>query len=482
MKIRYSLLLIVTLLTSFLFYNCSKTEEIPQDIKINDFVWGGMNAYYKWQGEVLDLADNRFVNRNQLNNYLAGFNAPDDLFYSLISYQNEYPRDPQRIFSWIVDDYIALEDSFQGRRLTSGMKVTLNRYEDGSNNVYAYVRDVVIGSDAENNGVTRGMIFSEINGTQITIGNYNDLFDLNSFTISLADFNGGNPIVNGSTINVTKTDLQENPVKIAKTVFDNGTTKIGYLMYNQFSTEFDDELNNAFATFKADAITDLIVDLRYNGGGSVRSAIYLGSMISTQSNDAIFAKQIWNNKVMSNINNSNFIDYFTDQINNGIVSESINSLNLNTVYFIVSDATASASELVINALKAYIDVKLVGTQTVGKQVGSITLYDSDDYTRNGPNFNTSHAWAIQPIVLEIQNKDNENEPEGYIPEVEIEEDPANLGVLGDPNNEPLLERTIQYILTGSKGVSTQKRSFKTDKIWDSNMTFLDYNNMYVELK
>ncbi|WP_442266716.1 S41 family peptidase [Tenacibaculum sp. ZS6-P6] len=462
--------------------SCSKSEDIPQDIKINDFVWGGLNAYYKWQGEVPDLADNKFSTREQLNNYLAGFNAPDQLFNSLL----HRPGDVDR-FSWIVDDYVALENSFQGIRLTSGMKLIGVRYSDNPDNIFVVVRDVVSGSDADTKGITRGMIINEVNGTQLTSSNVNDLFAPDSFTISLADYNGGNPITNGITFDIVKGQIQENAVKIAK-VITQGANKMGYLMYNQFSVPYDGDLNNAFATFKNEGITDLIVDLRYNGGGSVRTATYLASMISGQPNTNIFSQQIWNDKVMNSIDRDVFLNYFTNRIQNKnsngqvILDEPINTVNMSSVYFIVTDRTASASELVINGLLPYMDVNLVGTKTVGKQVGSITLYDSDDYTKTGPNFNNNHTWAMQPIVLEIQNKNGQNEPNGYTPEVIIEEDVANLGVLGDPT-EPLLARTIEYITTGSRGSSIFSRNSSLQKpVWNSELKNLDYNNMYINLK
>ena len=478
-----NLFLIVFTLT---LASCSKTEDIPQDIEINDFVWGGMNAYYKWQGIIPDLSDNRFSTREQLNSYLSGTGTPDELFNSLLSYPNEFPKDPNRVFSWITSDYIALENSFQGIRLTSGLKLVAIPYADNSGNAYVVVRDVVAGSDADIKGITRGMIISEVNGTQITTGNVSQLFEPNNFTVSLADYNGGNPTTNGTIINIVKSEVTENPIKVA-TIINEGANRIGYLMYNQFASDFDDELNQAFANFQTGGITDLVLDLRYNGGGSVASAVYLSSMITGQFNGEVFANKIWNEKVMANFSADNFIDRFTDRIvkkdNNGntILDEAINSLNLSTVYIIVSEQTASASELIINCLRPYIDVKLVGTETVGKQVASITLYDSDDYTRNGPNFNASHTWAMQPIVLEIQNRDGQNEPNGFTAEVQIAEDNSNLGVLGDPT-EPLLERTIQYITTGARGTNFSFTSEVEKPIWNSNMKNLDYNNMYIQFK
>ena len=481
----YKTLLIVFLAIATI--SCSDKENIPTDIQVQNFVWKGLNAYYLWQKDVPDLSDRRFNNNQELFGYLDNYNNPENLFYNLLHIPSEYPKDPNRTYSWIVDDYIALEQSFEGTRQTTGIKLKGADYADGSGNYYVYVYDVVKNSDAETKGIVRGMLITEVNGTILTRANVNTLFSANSFTVQLADYNAGNPISNGTTITLNSAIVTENPIK-KTTVIVDGSHTIGYLMYNQFSRDFDGDLNTEFANFKTAGITDLIIDLRYNGGGSVQTAVYLGSMIAGQGNDKLFSKQVWNNKVMDGRNPDDFINNFTDKIlnkdsnGNTILDENINNLNLPTVYFIVSENTASASELVINALSPYINVKLVGSQTYGKHVGSITLYDSDNFSRNGPNFKTNHAWAMQPIVLEIQNSNGENKPEGFIPEVIIEEDPGNLGVFGDPT-EPLLERTIQYITTGAKGVSaTKKRKSNFAPQWNSNMKYIDYNNMYIDLK
>lgn len=473
------------LLFSILIVSCVEKEDTPKNIEVQDFVWKGLNAYYLWQNEVSDLSDRRFNNDQELYGYLSGFSDPKNLFYSLLYMPNEYPKDPNKTYSWIVDDYIALEEAFAGIRLTSGMKLKGADYADGSGNYYVYVYDVVKGSDAETKGITRGMIITEVNGTTLTSANASSLFNNNSFTVHLADYNNGNPVSNGNTISVTKMQLTENPIK-ATNVITSGSHTIGYLMYNQFSKNFDGNLNAEFANFKSANITDLIIDLRYNGGGSIQTATYLGSMITGQFTDELFAKQVWNQKVMEVINPESLLNNFTNRIVNKdqqgtvVLDEAINSLNLNTIYFIVSENSASASELVINGLNPYIDVKLVGTQTYGKHVGSITLYDSDNYSRNGSNLK-NHTWAMQPIVLEIQNKDGKNAPEGFIPEVVLEEDPGNLGVLGDPT-EPLLERTINYITTGVKGAQKTTKKNQLSPSWNSNMMYPDYNNMYVKLK
>lgn len=483
--------ILVFILVLSLSYTCSKDKDtIDEDttqknIEIESFIWEGMNNYYLWQKNSPNLQDNRFSNQNQLNGFLEGFSSPENLFENIL-------HRPTDRFSWIVSDYIALENLFQGITLSNGMEFVLF-YEDGSTeNVYGVVRYVVPNSNAASKGVVRGMAFNTVNGTRITNSNYkNLLFSENSnYTIHLADFNAGVSLLNGTSIALTKEHLQENPVAI-DTIFMEGTTKIGYLLYNQFASSYDGHLNAAFGNFKANGITDLIVDLRYNGGGSVRTAIYLGSMITTETNQTIYSQQVWNDKILEAVNVDNFLNYFTDNIRNTdengsvVLEEPINSLNLSSIYFIVTENTASASELVINALSPYIDVNLVGVQTVGKQVGSITLYDSNNFQKNGGNLNLNHKYAMQPIVLEIKNSEGENNPRGYIPEVMLPEDfgqisgNIDLGILGE-KSEPLLKSAINYITTGGTLSRSATVPIKKEQITNSKLQRPFANQMYVE--
>lgn len=462
----------ICLFISFLlvFTACSKKDETPQDIEINNFIWKGLNAYYLWQGNINDLSDRRFSSDSQLYNYLGTYSDPNVLFESLL-----YQRGVTDKWSWIVDDYIALEQSFQGTTQTTGMEFGLVRYRSQAANIFGYVRYVVPNTNAADQGVTRGMVFNEVNGVQLTDQNYRELLfsNANSYTITLADYSTGNPVANGTTITLTKNSYTENPIHVAKTLDVDGQ-KIGYLMYNSFIANFDGELNQAFGQFKNDNITDLIIDLRYNGGGSVRTATRMGSMITGQFTGDIFSKQIWNSKVMSSISQESFIDRFVDVIG----GTPINSLNLNRVFFITSGSSASASELVINSLLPHITVQTVGTTTHGKYVGSVTLYDSPDFSKD--KVNTNHNWAMQPIVLEIVNKNNENQKEGITPDKELAEDYGNLGILG-AEDEPLLARTLQLITTGAKFTKSTTPEFSLESVSTSKAHLPNYNNMYISL-
>ena len=143
-------------------------------------------------------------------------------------------------------------------------------------------------------------------------------------------------------------------------------------MYNGFTANFDDQLNDAFALFKSNNVQHLILDLRYNPGGSVNSAKLLSSMITGQFNGEIFSTEQWNIDNQSRFENSNpesLINRFTDKDDN----TPLNSLNLQTVYIIALETSASASELVINCLDPYINVIHIGENTAGKYQASTTL-------------------------------------------------------------------------------------------------------------
>lgn len=484
--IKLSLLSILLIIAS-----CSKKEDNFIEPNVNDdinyFIWKGMNAFYFWQKDVPNLANNRFSNLNELYTHFTDYSSPENSFNSLI-----YQKGISDRFSWIVDDYVALENSFQGINQSTGMEFGLIRYSNNNKNVFGYVRYVIPNTDAASKGIMRGMIFNTINGTQITDSNYTNLLfsDASNLNIGFADYNNGSPLANGSTINLTKEQVFENPVAIAK-IINEGPKKVGYLLYNQFSSSYDGQLNTAFNSFKTQGVNELIIDLRYNGGGSVRTATYLGSMITGQFNGELYSKEVWNDKVQAAVTPDRFLNYFTDKINvtdqngNIVLQENINNLNLSKVYFIISGSTASASELVINSLRAYIDVKIVGTTTVGKQVGSITLYDSDNLFRDGENLNSEHSYAMQPVVLEISNKDDLNESGGFIPGitlpgVKLAEDYGNLGVLGE-RSDPLLARTLNYITTGTKGDFKNKIQ-NYSEIYNSKLATPASNNMYSDYK
>ena len=437
----------------FLGWSCNDEDDIVdaveppieppavEDIEIQDFIWNGMNVFYLWQPNVPDLADDRFGSQEEYERFLSEQPVPEDFFESLI-----YNRQTVDFWSWIVDDYIELENSFAGISKSNGVDFGLARISN-SNDIVGYVRYIMPDTDASDKDIRRGDAFTHVNGVQLTVGNYRDLLfsDNDTYTLDLADIVDGTITPNGRSVELTKFEYTENPILIAKTI-EEGGRKVGYLLYNGFTRGFDSELNDAFLQFKNEGITDLILDFRYNPGGSVSTAVALGSMVTGQFTGEVFSKEQWNPRIQAELEQSRpdwLVNNFPDRLGNG---ENINSLNLNKVHIIVTGSSASASELIISGLQPYIDVTLIGSQTSGKYTASITLYDSENFGRDDANPN--HLYAMQPIVLESVNSLDQNDKDGYEPDIEVFEDLSNMGILGDPN-ETLLSFALNDIVGGA---------------------------------
>ena len=428
-------------------WSCNDEDDMtggtgPENLEIQDFIWSGMNVYYLWQPNVRNLADDRFESQNEYEQFLATEPVPEEFFESLI-----YNRQSVDIWSWIVDDYIELENRFAGISKSNGVDFGLARISSNSDDILGYVRYIMPNSDASGKDIKRGDAFTHVNGVQLTISNYRELLfsDMDTYTLDLANIQNGNVIPTGRSVELTKFEYTENPILIAKT-FDEGGRKIGYLLYNGFTRGFDNELNDVFRQFKNEAVTDLILDFRYNPGGSVNTAVALGSMVTGQFTGEVFSREQWNPKIQEELEQSQpdwLVNKFMDKFRSG---ESINSLNLNSVHIIVTGNSASASELVISALQPYIDVTLIGSQTSGKYTASVTLYDSPNFSREDANPN--HLYAMQPIVLESVNSLGNNDKNGYEPNIERFENLSNLGVLG-ARNEALLNIAINDIIGGA---------------------------------
>ncbi len=471
MKINSPLGVLKLLLVLFLVSCSTDDDELkrtppPSDIdfslvEVQDFIWKGLNIYYFWKDDVARLSDDRDDNAQEYFNLLSS-DEPDPFFESLL-----YPTDISRNFSWMVEDYIALENSFDGISKSNGVVYRLSRQTSDDTKVLGYVRYILPNSDAVDKDIKRGDVFYAVDGVELTLSNYSEMLAPDTYTLNMAELNGGDPLPNGKSVELTKNEYQENPVYISKVIESSGT-KIGYLMYNQFNSEFDQELNTAIGELKSEGVTELVLDLRYNRGGSVRTSTYLASMITGQFNDELYAKERWNS-LLQNWFEDNHPDWLVNNFTNRMyktnadgsvdVDEQINHLNMSNLYVITTGSTASSSELIINGLDPYINVTTVGTTTVGKYVGSVTLYDSENFTRAEANPN--HTYAMQPIVLETVNKLGVNAPNGFEPTIEQIEYVSQFEELGNPN-EPLLAKAIEAITGASKVASFKDKLPKVD--------------------
>ncbi|MBL0014061.1 MAG: peptidase S41 [Flavobacterium sp.] len=468
---------------SLTFHSCEVQDDnkVPDDIAINNFIWKGLNLYYFWQPDVANLADERFANQSDLNAFLYGFPQPENLFQQLLNKPKSlYPNPGEAIdrFSVIFSDYNELEGILSGTTKNNGADFGLF-YKDASQTaVFGLVRYVLPNSDAAAKNVERGAIFYAINGTPLTKENYSALLSNDTYTMNFATYDAGNITPNGQSVILTKSVLSENPVYLT-TVINSGAHNIGYLMYNGFYPNYESQLNAAFGTLKSQGITELVLDLRYNSGGSVATATRLASLITGQFTNQVFAKEQWNAKVEDYYNSTNpstLLNLFTNKLGN---NEGLSSLNLNKVYILTTKSSASASELVINGLKPYIEVIQIGDVTTGKNVGSVTLYDSPNFSK--ANSSSKHRYAMQPIVLKIVNKVGFGDYiNGLEPTILLKEDFGNLGILGD-SNEPLLQLAINTIMgSGRQMPQDPIRTF--ERLQDNSTMGRLKNEMYVDSK
>jgi C-terminal processing protease CtpA/Prc len=419
-------------------------------------MWKAMNIWYFWQADVPDLADTRFSTDEDYTAFLETESNPANFF------DNKLRFDEDR-FSFYNEDYKELTDNLSGISRSNGVEFGLFLFSD-SDDIFGYVRYIIANSDASTKDIARGDIFTGVDGQTLTLDNYEDLlFGENaSYTLDMADIADGTITPNGKEVALTKEEaLVENPVFIT-TSFEISGMKIGYFMYNGFTNEFDEDLNDAFGQLKAAGVTDLVLDLRYNSGGSVNSSRLLSSMIYGTNADQLYIRQRWNPKIQEAFTADDpkaLEDYFANTTGSGTP---INTLNLSRVYVLTTGSTASASELVINGLNPYIEVIKIGTTTTGKNEFSLTMVDDPDrdgapfiYTKSRENqINPDNTWAIQPLVGRNENADGFSDyTAGFAPNFELEEDLENLGILGDMN-EPLLAMAISEILG-----TTAKRDF-----------------------
>jgi carboxyl-terminal processing protease len=290
-------------------------------------------------------------------------------------------------------------------------------------------------------GVRRGWIIKEVNDTPLApifiAGDntaYNNL--MGPSTAGLTNkFLFIKPDGSEVTYTSTKASFTINSVTTS-TVLDLPGGKTGYLCFETFIEPSEQELNDAFAYFKANNITDLIIDLRYNRGGYLNIAQQLASLVMGAADTTkICVKLKFNNQVAADWNESyNFI-------------RTASPLGLNRVVFITTGSTASASEVVINSLKAYITVKLVGSTTEGKPTG-MNLWGYPFPTSSDQN--PDYQYVFAPVTFEYVNAlDQGGFYDGMTPDVLAGDDITHD--FGDP--EELSLKAAIAVLEGKKAAS-----------------------------
>lgn len=385
-------------------------------------------AVNRWIQENMDVL---YLWLDNMGTPISENSEPEDYFEALL-YR------PTDRFSVIYPDYQKLINSLSGITLEAGYEFILFRESQENDLVIAEITYVKKNSPASQVGLKRGDIIRAINGTQMTVDNYREVVGAiaSSHNINYLRFNESSGLhEDQGELTLVPVQLAENP-NFLDTIYTIDNQKIGYVVYHFFapgpgnnSTAYDDEMDAIFAHFKTEGINHLIIDFRYNGGGYVSSAINLASLIAPEvSTTDVFSKNKYNSFLMQYDELKNVQKTFLAKPENlG------NTLSGNRVYILTSARTASASELIINGLKPYMDVFLIGDVTVGKNVGSIPVEDEQ---------NPQNTYGILPIVTQSFNSlDQSDYSDGFQPNILAQEVSERLRPLGDVN-EQLLRTAI----------------------------------------
>jgi carboxyl-terminal processing protease len=433
---RFVFLIIPALL--FTLLSCQRDPNKPdlseEVLILNHWIWDGMNDVYLWERYIPDLDPDYQED-------------PEQYFYDLL-----YSGDRD---SWIVDDYDALVAMFDGVELANGISARPGLINDTK--VISIVEFVTPDSPAEDSGISRGDIIVAIDGKSLTADNYYPLFYQTTATFEFGDWTQTGVVPNGRKITLTAIELNQNPI-IHSEVIDYQGKKIGYLVYTQFTEGRNREwyfaLNDVFEAFKTAGVSDVVVDLRYNRGGSLDLSAYIASTLGSRSameNGDVYVHLVWNDYYNQYWKDSDLDD---DGVPDGANSaqlviplpESDLNLDLSTVYFLTTESTASASESLMTGLYPYADVVQIGTTTYGKCYGSVTIDDWEVPKR--------HNWAMQPIVLKYSNADGFTDfVSGIDPDYEVEDNLVHAVPFGS-FEDPMLAKALELIT----GVAPARKS------------------------
>ena len=424
--------------------NGDTTTAISSQIKyINNWIEYVMNAVYYWDDY---LPDNLNPNTEP---------DPEEYFKKLL-YSSDH-------FSWITDDFEALMSEIEGISVSMGYSPSFGRYTN-SDGVFMIVEYVIPGSPADSAGLKRGDIIVSINGIDLDIDNYYDLYKLTSYSVTYGVLTDDGIAKTDSTVSMVAQEVVLDPV-IYKDVIELGDLKIGYLVYVEFksgkSNEFNDSLGLVFDEFAAAGIDELVVDLRYNPGGVLSATAYLASAIAplsvVQANEVMVRfeyNDYWNNVFLQEegTNSENLVLRFPQNDHN---------INLNRVYFLTTRGTASASEFLMTGLYPYMNVVQVGENTYGKYAGAWVIPDLEDPPK--------HNWGLVPIVFKYANANGFTDFEdGLVPNYYIEDE--LIGALPFGNlQDPVLNMALQVIQgtkSGLPALKSEKPAYSFERIDD----------------
>ncbi|MDN3693694.1 S41 family peptidase [Chryseobacterium tructae] len=397
--------------------NDEKAPEFPEGSteSVNLWVQDSLKRYYYWADQMPSKPDYHLP----VKDFFKSMLAPQDRFSFIVNTEDpsSYPRSIRNMYGF---DYTVIQQA-------NGHVITM-------------IKLVLKDSPAFNAGLERGMIITKINGKTVTASNAESVAstmkDLTVLDLNVGNWSNG-AITNEKEIKVYYGVSFDQP--LLSKIFEKKGKKAGYLYIYDFPDGMTQKLSQKFAEFKAAGVQELILDLRYNYGGSVSAAAALCSLIppgiSSNSPFIIFKGNKNGGEVKRTF--SQQITYDPKALDFNTLRT--NALGLNKVYILSSNSTASAAEIVINNLKPYLQVIQVGDVTLGKDMAGFTVED-----KRKPQ---KIHWQLHPVIYKVFNANGAGEySNGISPQISVNEYTVlPLLPLGDPN-----ETLISSVLNGAQ--------------------------------
>lgn len=449
---------------SFTLVQSGETSAADVNETLDRWMFEYMQSHYLWDEAVTKVTpDYTLEYKSFLNKVLLDIAAQNDVNHDDGHWDVDQSGRPVRSsFYTNIQRYPITKTTRGGTRETIdgfGIEYVAGGRFSNTGNYFFVVMAVAPGSPADEAGMKRGDYIIRIAGRDITETTFNNdwslLMSLTSdasvtFTPGVVTPSGA--LGEGDPLTLTRATYDDDPVYLVKT-FDAEGGKIGYLWYNSFNMNYDDSLIAAFGKLKAEGVKELILDLRYNGGGHLVSSTVLGTLVAGDAKRGqTYATTTYNaartargEKAAIYSLGDAIIKYGAASGNDAryepIATALSSALGLQTVYVLGTANTASASELVINGLRGVdVKVRLIGKQTNGKNVGMEPIVkELGDY-----------EYDFSPITFySVNAKGFKDYSNGFAPDVDVNEYAGTIVPMGD-ERDLLIAAALEWIGTGSK--------------------------------
>ena len=397
-----------------------------ETLKVNNFIFDDVKDCYLWTST---------INWNQIN---PKYEPDSYAFFEKLIYRAEDK------WSMLTEDAKAFYNMLDGVSTSFGYELIKGKFIN-STALYAIVLYVYPDSPAEKAGLKRGDHLISISNKNITDVNYMDLYNAPAISLGKAVLTDDGILApDPHPVNMVALTMYEDPV-VKDTIVVKGTHRIGYLCYTNYTRESERRLQEVFIGFKAQGVTDVVLDLRYNGGGYAETSRVLSSILAPGTvvkRKDIFLTQTWNDVLTAYFQkeSEDTNEYFMDNL-------PVN-MDLNRLYVLTLRYSASASEATMIGLKPYMDLIQIGEATHGKYYGGALLSPMVyDRRKNTWIADTEiENWLMYLMVYRYADKNGDTSFSGGLtPNYYMEEDyNYALPPLGN-ECDPLFGKAIELI-------------------------------------